>query len=102
MVPRQRSSLPFPRDFNKYPFVGQMCEQIASTEVQRYALDSMGGEQWLIAAAPLKRVPDYLLFAMYPHRLIEQQTFWLTAMIYLAAALCLASAIALARIIDHL
>ncbi|HAE39810.1 MAG TPA: hypothetical protein DCG57_14445, partial [Candidatus Riflebacteria bacterium] len=76
--------------------------QIASTEVQRYTLDSMGGEQWLIAAAPLKRVPDYLLFAMYPHRLIEQQTFWLIAMIYLAAALCLASAIALARIIDHL
>ncbi|OGK09140.1 MAG: hypothetical protein A2W80_13470 [Candidatus Riflebacteria bacterium GWC2_50_8] len=102
MVPRQRSQLPFPRDFNKYPFVGQMHEQIVSTEVQQYMVDSMGGESWLIAAAPLKRVPDYMLFAMYPYNLIEQKTFWLSAMIYLAAALCVASALVLARIIDRI
>lgn len=102
MVPRQRSQLPFPRDFNKYPFVGQMHDQVVSTEVQQYMVDSMGGESWLIAAAPLKRVPDYLLFAMYPYNLIEQKTFWLSAMIYLAAALCIASALVLARIIDRI
>lgn len=102
MVPRQRSRLPFPKDFNKYPFVTQLSEQVISSEIQQYLTGSMAGEKWLIAAAPLKRIPDHLLFAMYPCNLIDQQVFKLTAMIYFAAFLCFAAAIGLACVIDEL
>jgi len=102
MVPRERSELPFPRDFNKYPFVAQLSDQVVSTEIQQNLISSMAGEKWLIAAAPLKRVPAYLVFAMYPYRIIEQQTFALSMMIYLAALLCLVAAIALTTVIDDL
>jgi len=100
MVPRDRSRLPFPRDFNKYPFVAQLSARIVGSEMQQFAVDSMGGEKWLIAAAPLKRVPDYLLFAMYPQKLLDQKTFWLTMLIILAAMLSMISALVLARVID--
>ena len=102
MVPRERSRLPFPRDFNKYPFVAQLSGQILSSETQQFSVDSMGGEKWLVAAAPLKRVPDYLLFAMYPQKLLDQKTCWLTTLIGLAAVLSMVAALALARVIEDL
>lgn len=102
MVPRQRSRLPFPRDFNKYPFVTQLAEQIVDSEAQQYLTGSMAGEKCLIVAAPLKRIPDHFLFAMYSYNLIEQQALKLTAMLYFAAFLCFAAAAALACVIDDL
>ncbi len=102
MVPRDRSRLPFPRDFNKYPFVAQLSEQVFSTEIQQNLVGSMAGEKWLIAAAPLKRVPSYLLYAMAPYSQIEQKTFEISLLIFLLAALCLVATLSLATIIDDL
>jgi hypothetical protein len=102
MVPRDRSRLPFPRDFNKYPFVSQLSEQVAGSETQQSVSGSMAGEKWLIAAAPLKRVPDYLLFAMTPDRLIAQKIFQVDMLIFLVAFLTMVSAVSLAAIIDDL
>jgi len=102
MVPRDRSQLPFPRDFNKYPFVAQLSGQIASTEIQQNLIGSMAGEKWLVAAAPLKRVPAYLLYAMTPYSSVEQKTFQVTLLVFLLAALCLVSTISVAAIIDDL
>jgi hypothetical protein len=102
MVPRNRSRLPFPRDFNKYPFVSQMSEQVAGSELQQSLIAAMAGERWLVAAAPLKSVPDYLLFAAMPYRLVERKTSQLEALLFLIVALGLVSAISLVASIDYL
>jgi hypothetical protein len=102
MVPRDRSRLPLPRDFNKYPFVAHLSEQVASTEMQQNLVGMMAGEKWLVAAAPLKRIPSHLLYAMTPFSLIEQKSRTLSLMIYFAAVLCSVVPIALATVIDDL
>ncbi len=75
MVPRQRVQLPFPREFNKYPFATGMIERVLGTETQQYSIEEMDGESWLVTASPMKRVPGFVLFAMYPMQLIDQKIY---------------------------
>lgn len=72
MMPRVRSKQPFPKEFTKYPFSTVIFEQVVSTGAQQYSVEEMDGEKWLIVASPLKRVPGYILFAMYPMAQIEE------------------------------
>lgn len=90
MVPRQRVQLPFPREFNKYPFATGMIERVIGTETQQYSIEDMDGESWLVTASPMKRIPGFVLFAMYPMQLIDDKIFVLyQKILFVTLASCL-------------
>ena len=85
MVPAAADRLPFPRAFGKYPFVARLAERVRLTASLQYSEEEIAGKKWLVVASPLKRIPEYLIFAMYPMDNADSQ-MWLTILIILAFA----------------
>lgn len=73
MMPRNSAKLPFPGEFSKYPFSVQLRDRVLAAETQQFSIEEAAGESWLVTAAPLKRIPGYILFAMSPVSLIESE-----------------------------
>lgn len=85
MVPAAADRLPFPRAFGKYPFVARLAERVRVTASLQYSEEEIAGKKWLVVASPLKRIPEYLIFAMYPMENADSQ-MQLTILIILALA----------------
>lgn len=85
VVQRQQLQMPYPREFNKYPFATAMLERVNGAETQQNSIEEKDGESWLVSASPLKRIPGYVLFAMYPLCLIEEHIHILYLKILFAA-----------------
>ncbi len=73
MVPVAADRLPFPRAFGKYPFVARLAERVRVTASLQYSEEEIAGKKWLVVASPLKRIPEYLVFAMYPMENADSQ-----------------------------
>lgn len=85
MVPAAADRLPFPRAFGKYPFVARLAERVRVTASLQYSEEEIAGKKWLVVVSPLKRIPEYLIFAMYPMDNADSQ-MRLTILIILAFA----------------
>lgn len=85
MVPAAADRLPFPRAFGKYPFVARLAERVRVTASLQYSEEEIAGKKWLVVVSPLKRIPEYLIFAMYPMDNADSQ-MRLTILIILALA----------------
>ncbi len=85
MVPAAADRLPFPRAFGKYPFVARLAERVRVTASLQYSEEEIAGKKWLVVASPLKRIPEYLIFAMYPMENADSQ-MRLTILIVVALA----------------
>ncbi len=85
MVPASADRLPFPRAFGKYPFVARLAERVRVTSSLQYSEEEIAGKNWLVVAAPLKRIPEYFIFAMCPMENADYQSR-LTMLIILALA----------------
>jgi HAMP domain-containing protein len=71
MMSRLRGYAPYPPGFSKYPFGKELFDKVLTTETQHTAIEEMGGEPYLVLAAPLKKLPNFLLFAMFPKSRID-------------------------------
>lgn len=89
MVSRKPGQWPYPREFSKYPFVFQLSERVTATSAQQYSIEQVAGQECLVAAAPMKKIPDYLVFAMLPAGLIDASSNRLVAMLVAAVFSCL-------------
>jgi len=85
MVPAVADRLPFPRAFGKYPFVARLAERVRVTASLQHSEEEIAGKKWLVVASPLKRIPEYLIFAMYPMENADSQ-IQLTILIIAALA----------------
>ncbi|HOI91146.1 MAG TPA: hypothetical protein PLK28_11615 [Candidatus Rifleibacterium sp.] len=85
MVPAAADRLPFPRAFGKYPFVARLAERVRVTASLQYSEEEIAGKKWLVVASPLKRIPEYLIFAMYPMENADSQ-MRLTILVIVALA----------------
>lgn len=92
MVPRRPGKLPYPREFGKYPFVVQLSERVTSAAAQQSSVEQIAGQEWLVMAAPMKKIPDYLVFAMYPMALIDASFNRLVALLLAVVFLSLLTA----------
>lgn len=97
MVARNAEKMPYPGEFSKYPFSVQMAERVVSTETQQFSVEEAAGEGWLVVASPMKRVPDYVLFAMSPLRLIDREIAQTGVKILFSAIFCLIIAVVAGR-----
>lgn len=86
MVPAVADRLPFPRAFGKYPFVARLAERVRVTSSLQHSEEEIAGKKWLVVASPLKRIPEYLIFAMYPMENADSQ-MRLTILIIVGLAL---------------
>ena len=89
MVSRKSGQWPYPREFSKYPFVFQLSERVTATSAQQYSIEQVAGHEWLVAASPMKKIPDYLVFAMLPAGLIDASFNRLAALLVAAVFSCL-------------
>ncbi|HNW36673.1 MAG TPA: hypothetical protein PKM25_17170, partial [Candidatus Ozemobacteraceae bacterium] len=71
IVSRVNENHIYPVDYTKYLFVREMSDKVGSTETQHNSVEEIGGEPYLVVASPLKKMPDFILMAMYPRRLID-------------------------------
>ncbi len=85
MMSRQRGYSPYPAGFSKYPFGKDLYDKVLTTETQHTAVEEMGGEPYLVLASPLKKLPNFLLFAMFPQARIDAVVDRLTRRIALIA-----------------
>lgn len=91
MVPVSKNLPPYPAEFLKYSFSIELSEHVVGSGVQQSVESDMGGEPWLIVASPLKQVPQYLLFAMYPSTAIDSYARALSGgLLFVAFALFIA------------
>ncbi len=72
MMSRRRDYSPFPAGFSKYPFGKELYDKVLTTETQHTSIEEVGGSPYLVVASPLKKLPDFLLFAMYPKSRIDE------------------------------
>lgn len=86
MVPAAADRMPFPRAFGKYPFVARLAERVRLTASLQYSEEEVAGKKWLVVASPLKRIPEYLIFAMYPMETADYQMRF-TILVVVALAL---------------
>ncbi|MDD3148099.1 MAG: hypothetical protein PHD82_12410, partial [Candidatus Riflebacteria bacterium] len=84
MVPRRPGKYPFPKEFGKYPFVVKLSERVISASAMQFSVENIGGQDWLVAAAPMKKIPDYLVFAMWPMGLINADVSRLANLLVIA------------------
>ncbi len=73
MVPKKKDAMPFPPEFSKYSFVNRMMDKVLETNSQQLGVETISGENWLVAASPLKQIPEYVLFAVYPESLVQKK-----------------------------
>gem|GEM_PF-2425179 len=71
IVSREDANGTYPRDYTKYPFIREMADKVSSTETQHANIEQIGGQPYLVVASPLKKMPDYILYAIYQRRLID-------------------------------
>ncbi|HEY9070088.1 MAG TPA: SpoIIE family protein phosphatase [Candidatus Ozemobacteraceae bacterium] len=71
IVSRDDANGTYPKGFTKYPFIREMADKVSSTETQHANIEQIGGQPYLVVASPLKKMPDYIMYAMYPRRLID-------------------------------
>ena len=72
MISRGSFSSAYPPDISKYPFTKELFDKVLTTETLHSAIEGIGGEPYLIVASPLKKLPDFLLFAMFPKARIDE------------------------------
>lgn len=89
MVPLKAGRMPLPREFSKYPFVAKLAERVSASGAQQFSLEQIGGQEWLVAAVPMRKIPDYLVYAMLPVHRAEADLHVLTALIVAVIFLCL-------------
>jgi len=73
MMPRRLDETPFPPELTKYSFSRSLSERVNKTGSRQFSIEEKDGERWLVLAHPMKRVPDRILFAMYPFSKIEKE-----------------------------
>jgi len=56
------------------------------TSSLQHSEEEIAGKKWLVVASPLKRIPEYLIFAMYPMENADSQ-MRLTILIIVGLAL---------------
>lgn len=78
---------PRPSRYSKYPFFSEMFEKVRVSQTPHTAIEPMGGEPYLVAAAPMNQLSDYTVFALYPYRLIEARLREISLRIGIVAAL---------------
>jgi len=66
MMSRREDEMPFPPELTKYSFSRSLSERVKKTGNRQFSIEEKAGEKWLVLAHPMMRVPDSILFAMYP------------------------------------
>ncbi len=89
MVPLKSGRMPYPREFGKYPFVGKLAERASASGAQQFSLEQVGGQEWLVAAVPMRQIADCLVYAMLPVHRVEAELHRLTALLVAAVFSCL-------------
>ena len=89
MIPRQKNKPPFPLEFSKYPFVFSMRERILSTETVQTSVEEMDGRKSMVLAAPLRYVPEHILFVFKPVADLSQQLYRISFKLFFLVVFCL-------------
>ncbi len=74
-IARSEGKSTYPRGFSQYPWVRDLFEKVSTTQTQHSSIENMGGVTYLVTASPLKKIPDFILFAVYPKNLIDREIF---------------------------
>ncbi|MBF0545711.1 MAG: SpoIIE family protein phosphatase [Candidatus Riflebacteria bacterium] len=60
-----------PVEFSKYPFLKEIIEKVQSSRNPQTGFFQISGENYLIACSPLKKMGEYIAFALFPQKIID-------------------------------